>query len=573
GLDVTKDESTECESESWGNDDDDSNDEAGSERENDSEEHESDSEQDTDGNGSELDFKSDQQDDDDEAKDDDDEVKDDDDKSKGDENRGMDSDYVQDKKADKTEVHVTSSSRSSDLASKFLNFSNIPPTDAEIVSPLDVCVHHEVPRIYTSTLFTVPISVIPEASPVYTNIPQSSQTFTSPPIQSIPSPLPTTITTNILPLILDFASIFRFKDRVSDLEKDVAKLKNDPLHTQVSVFVDDHLDTRKGKTREKFMNFLLASLTNRITKQVRNQLPQILSKSSKGTNSQPKSSGKSVHAKKLEFEVGDTDTPQEPTDPDWNEDKTPQKGLTQNWLINVAASTSTGKSLKEFDELVSTQIDFSSYILNGLKIKNMTQEILLGPAFRLLKGTRSNYTELEYDFEECYKVLSEKLDWENPIGGDYPFDLSKPLPLITCGNRQSLPVEYFINNDLKYLQGGVLTMTYTMSNTKTKATQYDLPCIKDMRKTFYACARGIQSIRDVYFTKHILVVTHVSVIKKHGYGCLEEIMVRRADNKLYKFKEGDDVADFVIALRMFTRSLVIQKRVKDLQIRVESYQK
>ncbi|GKE71931.1 hypothetical protein Tco_1530003, partial [Tanacetum coccineum] len=67
--------------------------------------------------------------------------------------------------------------------------------------------------------------------------------------------------------------------------------------------------------------------------------------------------------------------------------------------------------------------------------------------------------------------------------------------------------------------------------------------------------------------------THVSVIRKHGYGYLEEIVVRRADNALYRFKEGDDVADFAIALRMFTRSLVIQKRVEDLQLGVESYQK
>ncbi|GJT63025.1 hypothetical protein Tco_1006558 [Tanacetum coccineum] len=68
--------------------------------------------------------------------------------------------------------------------------------------------------------------------------------------------------------------------------------------------------------------------------------------------------------------------------------------------------------------------------MNGLKINNLTQETLLGLAFRLLKGTRSNYVELEYDFEECYKALSEKLDWENPEGSDYLFDLTKPLPLI-----------------------------------------------------------------------------------------------------------------------------------------------
>ncbi|GKF05328.1 hypothetical protein Tco_0035996 [Tanacetum coccineum] len=35
---------------------------------------------------------------------------------------------------------------------------------------------------------------------------------------------------------------------------------------------------------------------------------------------------------------------------------------------------------------------------------------------------------------------------------------------------------------------------------------------------------------------------------------------------------GDDVADFAIALRMFTRSLVIQKRVEDLQLGVENPQ-
>nr|GEY74225.1 hypothetical protein [Tanacetum cinerariifolium] len=123
---------------------------------------------------------------------------------------------------------------------------------------------------------------------------------------------------------------------------------------------------------------------------------------------------------------------------------------------------------------------------------------------------------------------------------------------------------------------------------------------RDQRKTFYAYARGIQSRRDVYSTKCILAVTHVSVMRKHVYGYLEEIVVRRANNALYKFKEGDflriqindiedmlllvvqnrltnllgdDVAYFAIALRMFTRSLVIQKRVEDLQLGVESYQK
>ncbi|GKE91211.1 hypothetical protein Tco_1572306, partial [Tanacetum coccineum] len=234
----------------------------------------------------------------------------------------------------------------------------------------------------------------------------------------------------------------------------------------------------------------------------------------------------------------------EPTDPDWNVGKTTQEGPTQNWFMNLAALTSSGKSLKDFDELMRTPIDFSRYIVNGLEIENLTQE-------------------------------------ENPEGGDYPFDISKPLPLIKSGKRQRVPFEFFINNDLKYLQGGISTMTYTTSTTKKKAAQYDLPGIEDMVLNIWSPVK-------------------VAYDKKYGYGYLEEIVVRRADNDLYRFKEGDfprlrindikdmlilvvqnrltnlsgdDVVDFVIAPRMYTRSLVIQRRVTDLQLGVESYQK
>ncbi|GJY51202.1 hypothetical protein Tco_0442049 [Tanacetum coccineum] len=178
----------------------------------------------------------------------------------------------------KTKVPVTSSSCSSDLPSKFLNFSDIPQTDAEIVSPLDVHVHHEVPRTQAPTLLTIPVSVITESSHVLTNIPQSSQTFTPPPILTTPTLLPAIETKNPLSTLPDFASVFRFNDRIITLEKEVSKLKKDPLHTQVTTLVDEHLDTRLGETKEEFMNFLSESLTTRIKEQVKDQLPQILPK-------------------------------------------------------------------------------------------------------------------------------------------------------------------------------------------------------------------------------------------------------------------------------------------------------
>ncbi|GKD60858.1 hypothetical protein Tco_1298367, partial [Tanacetum coccineum] len=119
----------------------------------------------------------------------------------------------------KTEVPVTSSSCSSDLASKFLNFSGIPHADAKIVSPLDVHVHHEFPRTQAPTLLTISVSVITKSSPIYTNIPQSSLTFTPSPILKTPNPPPIIATTNPLPTHPDFASVFQFNDRITALEK------------------------------------------------------------------------------------------------------------------------------------------------------------------------------------------------------------------------------------------------------------------------------------------------------------------------------------------------------------------
>ncbi|GJR66950.1 hypothetical protein Tco_0013015 [Tanacetum coccineum] len=121
-----------------------------------------------------------------------------------------------------------------------------------------------------------------------------------------------------------------------------------------------------------------------------------------------------------------------------------------------------------FEELISTPIDFSLFVMNNIKIENLTQEILVGPAYDLLKGTCKSFMELEYHFEEVYKVMNDQLDWINPEGHEYPIDLSKPLPLIQI-NR----------------------------------------------------------------------VTHIEVDKRYDYGYLKEIVVRREDRQLYKFKEGD----------------------------------
>ncbi|GJW08242.1 hypothetical protein Tco_1570665 [Tanacetum coccineum] len=109
----------------------------------------------------------------------------------------------------KTEVPVTSSSHSSDLAAKFLKFSGILHTDAKIVSPMDVHIHHEVPNQQTPILLIVPVLVISETSPTFSIIiPQSIPSFTPPLPQSTPTPPPTTEAIKPPSTLPNFASVF-----------------------------------------------------------------------------------------------------------------------------------------------------------------------------------------------------------------------------------------------------------------------------------------------------------------------------------------------------------------------------
>ncbi|GJU39570.1 hypothetical protein Tco_1192527 [Tanacetum coccineum] len=339
---------------------------------------------------------------------------------------------------------------------------------------------------------------------------------------------------------------------------------------------------------------------------------------SKGTKSQPKTSGKFVQAEEPVFETTDTEMPQDqgddlgntedqpnveeaskhdwlkklerpPTpDPDWNVGKQIDFRPPQTWISQIAKAE---KPPLTFDELMSTLIDFSAYVMHNLKIDNLTQQHLVGPAFTLLKGTCKSQVKLDYHLDKCYKAVNDRLDWHNSEGHKYPFDLNKPLPLVEDRGRQVVPANYFFNNNLEYLKGVSSSRNYTTSTTKTKVAKYDnIERIEDRvptlwitmkvaydkhaiwgtshwdlkRQQFYAYACHWKSTHDVYSKKRIIAVNRDTVMKWYNYGYLEEIEVRREDHKLYKFKEGDfprlnlrDIDDMLL--------LLVQKKLSNLE--------
>ncbi|GJR58797.1 hypothetical protein Tco_1500959 [Tanacetum coccineum] len=216
--------------------------------------------------------------------------------------------------------------------------------------------------------------------------------------------------------------------------------------------------------------------------------------------------------------------PERPLTPDfdWNKRQHVDSRPPQTWISQVARAK---EPLTSFDELMDTFFDFSAFVLNWLNIKDLTQEILVGPTFELLKGTYKSLTELEYYLEEYHR------------------------------GRQVIPQDFFINNDLEYLKGGYLSRRYSTSVTMTKAATYEIKCIEDLVRNLWSPVKVIydkhaywgyftlgsqtSTFVDVYSRKRIITVTRLSIMKKYDYGHLEEIKVRREDQKLYKFREGD----------------------------------
>nr|GEW49829.1 putative ribonuclease H-like domain-containing protein [Tanacetum cinerariifolium] len=94
-------------------------------------------------------------------------------------------------------------------------------------------------------------------------------------------------------------------------------------------------------------------------------------------------------------------------DPDWSKRRQINFQPPQTWITQAALAE---EPLTSFDEFNDTLFDFSAFVLNRLKIPNLTQEILVGPSFKLLKGTCKSITELEYHLEECSKPTTERLD-------------------------------------------------------------------------------------------------------------------------------------------------------------------
>ncbi|GKD20530.1 hypothetical protein Tco_1222233 [Tanacetum coccineum] len=491
----------------------------------------------------------------------------------------------------------SSSSVSSNLVSKIIN----PSPDIGIDSILN-------PNIQSQTLVNVVVSVTAETPSSDTTIPPPPIPIIQPLQQTPESTTTTTIPTTTLPDIPNFASLFweeaqaenhEFLNQVDSTMKAIIKEQVQAQVSKIMPKIEKYVTESLGaevlvrSTNQPQTSYAVAASlsefelkkifidkmeTNKSidrrrsgkeaesSKELTHKESKSISSSKGASRSQPKSLGKSAqaeeHGQKVdnleehshqEFNTGDDDViPVRETledasqwnpsssltsDREWHKTKNADKRPPQPWISQLAQATSIQSS---FNEFLATPIDFSAFIMHRLKIENLTQEVLTGPTYDLIKGTCKSVVELEYHLEE------------NERG------------------RQVIPWDYFINNDLEYLKGGSSSKKYTTSVTKTKAADYgQVKWIED--KKFYGYATNMESSKEVYFGHRIIAVTSLKIMQFFGYSHLEEVIVRRQDDKLYKFREGDfkrlrrqDIEDMLL--------LLVQGKLTNLNLE-ECYQK
>ncbi|GJZ58556.1 histone deacetylase 14 [Tanacetum coccineum] len=220
---------------------------------------------------------------------------------------------------------------------------------------------------------------------------------------------------------------------------------------------------------------------------------------------------------------------------------------------------------------------------------------LEGPAFNLVKAFHKNSVFLQYQMDECHKLLTNKVDLGNPEGHQILRNIYEPLPLGGPPGQVTIQPQFFFNKDLDYLLTGDKERKIALSISKLKADHYlDLGLGRISSILWLKVNAYMTSVRHM---TSLMSVSRCS--EKYGYNYLREIILRRADYQEYKISEKDfknlhpnDFEDLFLlniqeklnhlpktdktslhtAVNMWIRNLVIRNRVGDLQLGIESYQ-
>ncbi|GJT68022.1 hypothetical protein Tco_1019502 [Tanacetum coccineum] len=115
---------------------------------------------------------------------------------------------------------------------------------------------------------------------------------------------------------------------------------------------------------------------------------------------------------------------------------------------------------------------FMNWYCQKLGKTELTQADLEGQAYEVVKLFYPDVVHLQFQMEECHKMLTDQIDWTNPEGDQVKIDINRPLPLSGPPGHVTIQTQFFFNHDLDYLRYGSKGSGQALSISNMKAARY-----------------------------------------------------------------------------------------------------
>ncbi|GKA05848.1 hypothetical protein Tco_0684968 [Tanacetum coccineum] len=164
----------------------------------------------------------------------------------------------------------------------------------------------------------------------------------------------------------------------------------------------------------------------------------------------------------------------------------------------------------------------------------LTQADFEGQAYEVIKALYPDVIHLQFQMEECHKMLTDQIDWANPEVDQVRIDIKKPLPPSGPPGHVTIQTQFFFNKDLDYLRYGSKGSGKALLISKMKAARY---LNFGLDYSYLSICGSMRPAMVVRTHMCILSVVRIKAYSRYGYDYLKEITLRRADYQEYTIAE------------------------------------
>ncbi|GJT21034.1 hypothetical protein Tco_0890971 [Tanacetum coccineum] len=264
-------------------------------------------------------------------------------------------------------------------------------------------------------------------------------------------------------------------------------------------------------------------------------------------------------------------------EPAWSIPSSSMHVPNNNWASALASSFVPPPE----NSLLSTDRDIGVFINWLLHKPRQSQELthqkhMEGPAYKVVKAFHPNVIHLQFQMEECHKLLTNQVD-----EGLLRYNVNRPLPLGSPPGQVTIQTEIFFNKDLEYLRICATRKKkkgdrLAVSITKMKAASYPDAGLEQMvpdqmwaeEEYMYDISASYDSSSRADNQEYIIAESN---FKDMYLSDFEDLYLLNLQGHLNHLPPKDKKI-LSTAVNLWIRNLVIRKWVEDFQLGIESYQ-